>query len=311
MNKAIWIWAMILLVVAVGWTAEKTVVLKVKVQLANVRSEPDVLAGVISQVKLGTLLESAGKVDSFYEVTVTDKDGKSVFGFIHASVVDVIAGAEEREKEPAIPVQRTEPVIEREPTRPPAYYPRQGGRFLLLGNYVLSNLAFSETIPPEISKSSRTGFGGAIGYEFGSSIFRIELDAMVLPRGAVLEGTSGADKVKTTISGYGLGAGILAKIRFLPGSSPFVLGGADAGYILSPKEIHEVNETTTEVDTSNDINRLYYGLEFGGGYELEMSGLALVFEARYCLGLTNQIKNPLNNESIKSRALVFMVGVKL
>jgi len=311
MNKAIWIWVLILLLVAVGWTAERTIVLKVKVQLANVRSEPDTLAGVITQVKLGALLESTGKVDSFYEVTVRDKDGKSVFGFIHASVVDVIAGAEEKKEEPATPVQRTEPVIEREPTRPPTYYPRQGGGFILLGNLVLSNLTFSETIPSGISKSPRVGFGGAIGYEFGFSFFRIELDAMILPRGAVLEGTSGDNKVKSTISGYGLGAGILAKIRFLPGSSPFVLGGVDAGYILSPKEINEVNGTSTEVDTSKDINRLYYGLEFGGGYELEMSGLALVFEARYLLGLTNQIKDPLNNESIKSNALVFMVGVKL
>ena len=311
MKKAIWIWALVLLFVMSGWTSEKSVVLKVKVQLANLRSEPDALAGVITQVKRGTLLESTGKVDSFYEVTVTDKDGKSVFGFIHASVVDVVAGAEEKKEEPARPVQRTEPVIEREPTRPPTYYPRQGGRFILLGDLVLSNLAFSETIPSGISKSSRAGFGGAIGYEFGSSIFRIELDAMILPRGAVLEGTSEGNKVKTTISGYGLGAGILAKIRFSPGSSPFVLGGADAGYILSPEEIREVDGTSTEMDTSKDINRVYYGLEFGGGYELEMSGLALVFEARYLLGLANQIKDPLNNESVKSNALVFMVGVKL
>ncbi len=140
------------------------------------------------------------------------------------------------------------------------------------------------------------GFGGAIGYEFGSSMLRIELDAMILPGGAVFEGTSGEDKVKLTMSGYGLGVGILAKIRFMPGSSPFVLGGADVGYILSQKAIADVNGTSTEVDISKDINRTYYGLEFGGGYELEMSGLALIFEARYLLGLANQIKNPTGNE---------------
>jgi hypothetical protein len=310
-KKGIWIWALVLLFVMTGWTAQKTVVLKVKVQLANVRSEPDASASVITQVKQGALLESMGRVDSFYEVTVTDKDGKSVTGYIHGSVVDVIGGAEEKKEEPARPVQRTEPVIEREPVRQTSNAPQPGGRFILLGNLALSNLSLSTTLPTGITKSSRTGFGGAIGYEFGSSLFRVELDAMILPGGAVFDGTEGTNTVKLTMSGYGLGAAILAKIRFMPGSSPFVLGGGDVGYILSQKATAVVNGTTTEEDISKNINRTYYGLEFGGGYELEMSSLALIFEARYLLGLANQIKNPTNNDYIKSNALVVMVGIKL
>ncbi len=311
MKKTIWIWALVLLVVMSGWASDKSVVLKVKVQLANVRSEPDPSASVITQVKLGALLESMGKVDSFYEITVTDKDGKSVSGYIHASVVDVIGGAEEKKEEPARPVQRPEPVIEREQTRQPTYAPRSGGRFILKGNLAMSNLSLSEAIPTGVTKSSRTGFGGAIGYEFGSSMLRIELDASILPGGAIFEGEEGTNKVKLTMSGYGLGAGIVAKIRFLPGSSPYVLGGADVGYILSQKAIADVNGTSTEQDISKDINRTYYGLEFGGGYELEVSSLALIFEARYLLGLANQIKNPQGGDYIKANAIVFFVGVKL
>ncbi len=261
MKKIAWIWVFILIAAVAGWAGEKTIVVKVKVQLANVRTEPDTTAGVITQVKLGTLLESKGKVDSFYEVAVTDADGKAVFGFIHASVVDVIAGAEEGTKEPAPPAQRVEP--EREPPQSSSYFYRPAGGINLLGSLVLANLAYSEPLPVDISKSSKLGFGGVLGYEFGGSRFCLELDAMLLPRGAVLETTSGEDKVKTTISGYGLGAGLLAKIRILPGSTPFILGGVDAGYILSQKQTTEANGTSTEVDVSSEINRFYYNLELG------------------------------------------------
>ena len=46
----------------VGLVAQDLTVLKVKVQSANVRSEPDMNAAVVKQVKLGTLLESRQNV---------------------------------------------------------------------------------------------------------------------------------------------------------------------------------------------------------------------------------------------------------
>lgn len=311
MKKSIWIWALVFLFVMTGWTAEKSFVLKVKVQLANVRSEPDASASVIAQVKLGTLLESMGKVDSFYEITITDKNGQTVSGYIHASVVDVMSGGEEKIEETPQPVPREEPATYREPARPSGYQGGSRGGFRVMGGLGLTSLSLSEDIPSGISKKSRMGFGGGLGYEFGSSQFRLEIDALFIPGGAIFEGEVGANKVKLTMSGMGLGAAVLAKVRFMPGSSPYVLGGADVGYILSQKVTAEVNGESTEQDISKDISRTYYGLEFGGGYELQMQNMGLFFEARYMLGLANQLKNPEKGAYIKPNGIIILVGIRL
>jgi hypothetical protein len=74
---------------AVGLIAGPSVVLKVKVQTANIHSEPVMSSGVIAQVIIGTIHESSNKVGEFYEILITDKDGKTVYGFLHSSMVEV------------------------------------------------------------------------------------------------------------------------------------------------------------------------------------------------------------------------------
>jgi hypothetical protein len=76
---------------------EKTII-KVKVQTANVRSEPETSAPIVAKVAAGTLLEVAGKAGAWYEVTVNDQSGKEVTGYIHNTVVEVV-GAGEAEAE--------------------------------------------------------------------------------------------------------------------------------------------------------------------------------------------------------------------
>ncbi|MGA2587081.1 MAG: SH3 domain-containing protein [Candidatus Aminicenantales bacterium] len=73
----------------VGLWAQETTILKVKVQVANIRSEPDINASIIKQMKIGTTLESHQKIGDWYEVMVTDDKGLSMSGFINISVVDV------------------------------------------------------------------------------------------------------------------------------------------------------------------------------------------------------------------------------
>ena len=82
----------LLFVVTAGLLAQEVTVIKVKVQSANVRSEPDMNAAVVRQVKLGTLLESRQKVGDWFEVTITDERGTSMSGFINATVVDIVGG---------------------------------------------------------------------------------------------------------------------------------------------------------------------------------------------------------------------------
>jgi hypothetical protein len=81
---------------AIGLIAGPSVVLKVKVQTANIHSEPVMSSGVIAQVKIGTMHESSNKVGDFYEISITDKDGKTVYGFLHTSMVEVFRAEKEK-----------------------------------------------------------------------------------------------------------------------------------------------------------------------------------------------------------------------
>ena len=89
-----------ILVLGGALLARENTILKVKVQTANVRSEPDASAPIVARVAVGTLLEVAGTAGAWYEVTVNDRSGKAVTGYIRDTVVEVI-GADEEETEVA------------------------------------------------------------------------------------------------------------------------------------------------------------------------------------------------------------------
>jgi len=75
--------------------ARGNMIIKVKVQTANVRSAPEASAPIIARAAAGTLLEVAGKEGAWYEVNVSDQSGKEVTGYIRDSVVDVVGNDEE------------------------------------------------------------------------------------------------------------------------------------------------------------------------------------------------------------------------
>jgi opacity protein-like surface antigen len=76
---------------AAGAQPQETIILKVKVQMANVRTEPDVNSAVVKQVNLGTQLESRQKIGDWFGIMVTDDKGTAKSGYIHSSVVDVVS----------------------------------------------------------------------------------------------------------------------------------------------------------------------------------------------------------------------------
>jgi hypothetical protein len=103
----------LLFVLVLGGTllARENTIVKVKVQTANVRSEPDASAPIVARVAAGTLLEVASKTGTWYEVTVNDQSGKEVTGYIRDSVVEVINENEEAtEAEPRAAVRREVPI---------------------------------------------------------------------------------------------------------------------------------------------------------------------------------------------------------
>jgi len=95
----------------------------------------------------------------------------------------------------------------------------------------------------------------------------------------------------------------LVKVKILPGPSPYVLGGGEFSYILTHK--------LDGVDIKNITKSYDYGIIFGAGYEMSMPGASLFFEGRYHLGLNNILKDPAPGESLKTKALVVIVGIKI
>jgi len=95
----------------------------------------------------------------------------------------------------------------------------------------------------------------------------------------------------------------LVRVKFLPGPSPYVLGGGEFSYILTHK--------LDDVDIKNTTKSIDYGVIFGAGYEMSMPGASLFFEGRYHLGLNNILKDPAPGESLKTKALVVIVGIKI
>ena len=80
---------------------EAMMIVKIKVQMANVRSEPDATAETIARVPLGTMLEVFSEAGNWFEVIVADKSGKKTSGFIRNNVADVVGNDEGDEQEEA------------------------------------------------------------------------------------------------------------------------------------------------------------------------------------------------------------------
>jgi len=95
----------------------------------------------------------------------------------------------------------------------------------------------------------------------------------------------------------------LIKVKIMPGPSPYVLAGGEFSYILTHK--------LDDVDIKNTTKSIDYGVIFGAGYEMSMPGASLFFEGRYHLGVANILKDPAPGESLKTKALLVIVGIKI
>ena len=284
--------------------AKEKTILKVKVQTANVRSEPDASAAIVAKAAAGTLLEVDGMEGAWYEVTVNNQSGKAVTGYIHNSVVDVIGAAEgEAEFKPRAAVRREAP-------RARAARQFAAGGVKLMGGLSMSNLNVSEPLGPEAKKTAKMGFMGGLGFE-GGGMIAFEMDLLHSPGGAVIKATDPASLAKFEFSGAAITLPIMLKVRFMPGTTPYILAGGEVGYILNQKlVITDEDGTSSTHDALDHVNRLVYGLVFGGGLELQSGGMNLLFEARYRLGLSNLLKDPDPGAYVKPTALMFLLGVK-
>ena len=151
-----------------------------------------------------------------------------------------------------------------------------------------------------IEWKNKTGFliGGGIEL-FSVPHISLEIEGLYFRKGSKVDiiGVEG-DYTLDVIS-----VPALVKVKILPGPSPYVLGGGEFSYILTHKlDDVDIKDTTKSID---------YGLVFGAGYELSMPGASLFFEGRYHLGVANILKDPDPGESLKTKSLVVIVGIKI
>ncbi len=72
------------------WSQESTLKLRVVAEQANIRLEPDIASIIIRQLSQGAILDSTGKEGEWYAVEFTPKEGITVSGYVHESLVIVI-----------------------------------------------------------------------------------------------------------------------------------------------------------------------------------------------------------------------------
>jgi hypothetical protein len=83
-----------------GRGQESKLKLRVVAEQANIRLEPDIASIIIRQLSQGTILESAGKEGEWYAVEFTSKEGTTVSGYVHESLVVVIEPPPEKKELP-------------------------------------------------------------------------------------------------------------------------------------------------------------------------------------------------------------------
>lgn len=336
--KKIAIAVLILAVISLaGYAGQNPTVLKVKVQTANIRAQADTAGAVIKQVGLGTLLESRAKVGDWYEVAITTDAGGQVVGFISATVVDVLSGgqiqAPVREeapvRQPARNVPREEaPVAESGPV------PSTGG-FKLIGGFGSASMSFTSSSTTDTSqidqyKKGRMGFAGGIGFEMGGTI-GIEIDFLYIQKGVRFQGSAsdayyGNVTFEATSKFDEVCVPVLLKFHVLnraKGPDIYLAAGGEVGYMLGPKvdytasgsDISPVSGTITSDDLKDSLNKLDYGLIFGGGASMPFGGIKFFVEARYHLGLANLEKVPAGGTESgtkpKTSVFLIMAGIKL
>ena len=168
----------------------------------------------------------------------------------------------------------------------------------MAGGHLAKYAVMPETVGEELNY--KTGFlvGGGIEL-FSVPHISLDVDGFYSRKGSKLKsGTVENEFVLDVIS-----ITPVVRVKFLPGPSPYVLGGGEFSYILTHK--------LDDVDIKDETKSYDYGLVFGAGYQMSMPGASLFFEGRYHLGLANILKDPAPGDSLKTKALVVIVGIKI
>jgi len=191
-----------------------------------------------------------------------------------------------------------------------------GGNF---SKYVISPEVYYDSVlgddyTYEISK--KKGFLLGCGIEFAlARNVSIEIDGLYFQKGSRIQQFYSLLEIGVFPQNYTLhviSIPLLLKIKFLSGSSPYVLGGSEFSFIFSHRFTSILDGRTGDRISIKEFTRSFdYGLVIGGGFEVKMEATSFFIEGRYYHGLRNIIKGSIDWESTKTTSVALILGFKI
>ena len=187
---------------------------------------------------------------------------------------------------------------------------------LNLSKYILLPNPNQEIIGIGFERSNyKMGFTLGCGVEFAlSKNIAFEIDWLYSQKGSKVElkpvyPSSYVIPTKYTLHLFSIP--VILKIKFLPDSSPYILGGGEFSFVLTHRYTYIFNGGGDGLNITENTKYLDYGLLFGGGFEIRSKAASLFIEVRYRLGLRNISKDYPLFESIKTNAATLILGFKI
>jgi Bacterial SH3 domain len=240
---------------------EAQTVLKVKVQIANIRSAPNTASAVLGRMKLGELAEASGKSGEWYEIAWPGPDGRPGKGYLLESLVDVVVGP--APVAPAKPAPAT-PVIAAPmgPAPSPPAAPNQG----------LEGRASGFTGKFGIRAAGRDGWYASLGYDLALGRL-LSVGIELMPTFSVLESQDKTYKGTTVLANGFLNVKAGTSLGFLSPEWSFVrvYAGAGAGGQGMAYKATSDGQTVSMTQFIPAVHVL-------GGVELKMKSGSLIFE---------------------------------
>ncbi len=164
--------------------------------------------------------------------------------------------------------------------------------------------------------SDKRGFLFGCGVEFAlTRNVLIEIDGLYFQKGSRIQRFYSNIEIPVYPQNYTLhviSIPLLLKIKFLSGSSPYVLGGGEFSFILSHEFRSHGNGRAAERASIKEFTPSFdYGLVLGAGFEVKMEKTSFFIEGRYYPGQRNIIKGSIDWESTKITSVALILGFKI
>lgn len=165
--------------------------------------------------------------------------------------------------------------------------------------------------------STKKGFLLGAGIEFNLARYiSLEVDALYLQMGTEAQRFYSLLEIYVAPQKYTLHVitiPILLRIKFLRGSSPYILGGHEWSLVLLHGWRSFLDGLTGDFTSiTESTETLESGLVYGGGFEMRLRETSLFIEVRYHYGLNNITRGAqIDWETAKTRTIVLIAGFKI